>query len=111
MTDANVQISMTNLTQMDRYQTDTHRGPMVNQEQNADAARHEAARRIAAPVEPDKVEGKKIDPEAKREEDARKKRKRNMLNQNNKPGLQAGLQAGVPARSQNAQGRVIDFEA
>ena len=100
MSDANLQISVTNVTQMDRYQTDTHRGPMVNQEQNAEAARHEAARRAVAPVEPDKVEGKKIDPESKREEDARKKRKRNP---NNIPG--------VPARSQNAQGRVIDFEA
>jgi hypothetical protein len=90
MTDGNVLLSMNNLTQMDRYQTDTHRGPMVNQEQNAEAARHEAARRLLAPVEPDKVEGKKIDPEAKREEDNRRKRKKDRQRRNHTPCAQGG---------------------
>lgn len=103
MADANVQISMTNLTQMDRYQTDTHRGPMVNQEQNAEAARHEAERRIMAPTEPDKVEGKKIDPDAKREEDRRKKKRRNRQSGEDE------MRDRPPTTG--AQGRVIDCEA
>jgi hypothetical protein len=74
MDDGDMRVSMSNLVQMDRHQTDVHRGPMVNQEQNADAARQEASRRLASPTEPDKSEGKTIDPKEKRDEERRKKR-------------------------------------
>ena len=69
-----MRVSMSNLVQMDRHQADSHRGPMVNQQQNADAAREEAARRLASPTEPDKTEGKTIDPREKRDEERRRKR-------------------------------------
>lgn len=103
MSNGNVQVSLTNLTQMDRYQTDTHRGPMVNQDQNAEAARQEAARRIMAPPQPDKAEGKKIDPEAKREEESRKKRKRHPQGRADGPENQA--------QQRNDRGRIIDYKA
>jgi hypothetical protein len=103
MTDANVNLSLTNLTQMDRFQSDTHRGPIVNQEQNADAVRHEAARRLMAPTEPDKVEGKKVDPEARREEERRKKERRGRRPDGAIPKAGPLLTGG--------QGRVIDYEA
>lgn len=103
MSGVNVHISVTNLVQMDRHQSDTHRSPMINQEQNADVARQEAARKAIAPAQPDKVEGKKIDPKAKREEEERKKRRRA------RPGAD-GEKSGGPAAG-SGSGRVIDFSA
>jgi hypothetical protein len=103
MSDGNVQLSMTNLTQMDRFQTDSHRAPVVNQVQNAEFEREAAAQRLKAPAPPDKSEGKIIDPNAKREEDLRKKRKRRQQN------MEAGIK--IPPPSRDGNGRIIDFEA
>jgi hypothetical protein len=105
MSNVNVQVSFTNLTQMDRHQSDTHRSPMVNQEQNAEHSRMIAARRLQAPVEPDKVEGKKIDPKARREEEARKRRKRE---RHSEEGSDARL---LRNRAVNERGNSVDFEA
>jgi hypothetical protein len=102
MDDGDMRVSMSNLVQMDRHQTDFHRAPMVNQEQNADAARQEAARRLASPSEPDKPEGKTIDPRDKREQERRKKR------QSQEPeGEEATTIRGFEPR----HGSNIDFEA
>jgi hypothetical protein len=60
MNGLNLQASVSNLTQMDRHQQELHRAPMVNQEQNALIAQNEAAQRTAKPVQPDKVEDKKL---------------------------------------------------
>ncbi|MBN1309122.1 MAG: hypothetical protein JXA18_14455 [Chitinispirillaceae bacterium] len=78
MSEINMQLSITQLTQMDRHQNDAHRTPTVHQEQNAQLAQEEATRRLAMPVEPDTVEQKRIDPEGKRNErkEQRKKRRR-----------------------------------
>jgi hypothetical protein len=105
MSNVNVQVSFTNLTQMDRHQADTHRSPMVNQEQNTDHALSLAGRRLLAPVEPDKAEGKTIDPKARREEEERKKRKR---------ARQSGRETGAERSARriiNSNGHVVDFEA
>ena len=77
MSEINMQISVTHLTQMDRHQNDTHRGPMVNQAQNAQMAEDESIQRMNMPVEPDTVEKKNIDPDRKRHDrqDRRKKRR------------------------------------
>ena len=63
----NVNLSVTNLTQMDRHQTDVHRAPVLNQEQNARMAQNAAEMRLAMPVEPDAVEKKNIDPDDKKQ--------------------------------------------
>jgi hypothetical protein len=86
MGDGDMRVSMSNLVQMDRHQTDFHRGPMVSQEQTADATRDEAARRLASPAEPDKPEGKTIDPRDKREEERRKKRNTRSLPESEETG-------------------------
>jgi hypothetical protein len=99
MSGVNVTISVNNLVQMDRLQTDAHRGPMVNQEQNAEAARQDAMRRVVAPAQPDGVEGKKIDPEAKRDEQARKRR-----------GKRRGASPEVSPEAKD-RGRIVDFSA
>jgi hypothetical protein len=63
MSGVNVQISTTNLTQVDRHQNDLHRLPGTHQEQNAALFEGAAHRRIAMPVEPDTIEKKNIDQE------------------------------------------------
>jgi hypothetical protein len=77
MDGVNLQASVNNVTQMDRFQQDASRTPVVNQEQNAVIEREEAERRIRMPVQPDHVEGKKVDPQQrKNESNARKKKQK-----------------------------------
>jgi hypothetical protein len=88
----NLQASVSNLTQMDRFQHDAHRTPVVNQEQNAQTAQDEASRRIAIPVQPDGVEGKRIDPkQRKRDGNAKKQnRKKGETDRSNGPMKNSG---------------------
>jgi hypothetical protein len=103
MGDGNVQLSMTNLTQMDRHQTDSHRAPVVNQAQNAEIVREQAEQKVRSPAPPDKSEGKTIDPNARREEEQRKRKK--------KKDAEKG-EHGVPLpRPRSGSGRFVDFEA
>jgi hypothetical protein len=74
MNGLNFQTSVSNLPHLDRIQQDSHRLPIVNQEQNAQLARDEALRRMTVPTQPDEVEGKKIDPGQRKQDEARKKR-------------------------------------
>ena len=78
MNSIDFQASMHNLSQMDRHQQETHRTPVVNQEQNADISRDEAAQRVDMPVQPDQAENKNIDPRAarRREWEERKRRRK-----------------------------------
>jgi hypothetical protein len=69
-------ISVTNLTQMDRHQSDTHRAPVVHQEQNAQLTQDELMRRMSMPVEPDTIEKKKIGPDEKRKDRDERRKKR-----------------------------------
>ncbi len=76
MSEINLQLSMTNLTQMDRIQNDAHRSPMVHQAQNAQKNEDETVKRMNMPVEPENVEKKKIDPDRERREHREQKRKK-----------------------------------
>ena len=76
MNGLNFQASVSNLTQMDRYQQDAHRTPVVNQEQNAQAAQDEASQRALKPMQPDGADGKRIDPGQRRRDENSKKRNR-----------------------------------
>jgi hypothetical protein len=74
------QASVTNVTQMDRHQQDAVRSPVINQEQNAQIARDEAGQRAIRPMQPDEVDGKKVDPKERRQNrDKRKDRKKKEL--------------------------------
>jgi hypothetical protein len=80
MNGLNFQASVSNLTQMDRFQQGAHRTPVVNQEQNAQIAMEDASRRAAMPVQPDVVVAKKIDPgQRKRDESGKKKNRKREL--------------------------------
>jgi hypothetical protein len=76
MNGLNFQASVSNLTQMDRFQQDAHRTPVVNQEQNAQAAQDEASQKTLKPMQPDGVEGKRIDPRQRKGDENAKKRNR-----------------------------------
>ena len=66
MDSVNTNFSVNNLPQMDRLQSDVHRTPVVNQDQNARLAEHEAGVRLTMPVEADAVENKNVDPDDKK---------------------------------------------
>jgi len=76
MSGMNVQISVTNLTQLDRHQSDSHRTPVTHQDQNAAMAQEVAHRRVAMPVEPDAADNKNIDPEDGKKDMGRQRRSR-----------------------------------
>ena len=76
MNGLNFQASVSNSTQMDRFQHDAHRTPVVNQEQNAQIARDEASRRLVMTVKPDQVDGKQVDPKQRKDEKTPKKNNR-----------------------------------
>jgi hypothetical protein len=61
MNAVNLQASVNNVTQMDKFQQDQSRTPLVNQDQNALIAREEAEKRIRMPMETEHAEGKKVD--------------------------------------------------
>ena len=101
MSGVNVHVSVSNLVQVDRHQSDNHRNPVVYQEQNAGITRDENTRRVKMPVEPDKAEGKKIDPENKKQESGRKskkKREKKVKQQNQQ-------------RSRSDSGYMVDIQA
>ena len=101
MSEVNARISISNLVQMDRLQSDSHRGPMVQQEQNAETARQNMLRRLQAPVQPDTVEGKTVDPNARREEERKKKKRKQQ---------ETSLEKPFSTIVRNS-GRVIDYKA
>jgi hypothetical protein len=73
----NLNISVSTLPQVDRLQNDTHRLPVVHQQQNALSTQEEMIRRMSMPLEPDNIEKKNIDPEKKHSErNSRKKKER-----------------------------------
>lgn len=76
MNSIDFQASMHNLSQMDRHQQETHRAPVMNQEQNADISRDEAAQRVDMPVQPDQTENKNIDPQARRRREWEERKRR-----------------------------------
>jgi hypothetical protein len=75
MGNGNVPVSLNNVTQMDKHQNDTHKNPIVNQEQNAQLENSRRMQRLNKPVAPEQLRGKNVDPDNKKEEDRKKKRR------------------------------------
>ena len=76
MDSVNVNFSVNNLPQMERSQSEVHRTPVVNQDQNARMAEDAAGMRLAMPVEADAVENKNVDPDDKKQREERRSGKR-----------------------------------
>lgn len=76
MNEVNFQASVNNMVQMDRFQNDASRAPVVNQAQNAGIEQTEAEQRIQMPVQPEQADGKKVDPRQRKPETREKKKRR-----------------------------------
>lgn len=76
MNGLNLQASVTNVTQMERHQHDTHRTPGINQEQNAEIARNASAQRAVKATAPDETEGKKVESRDRKKDFDKRKKKR-----------------------------------
>lgn len=61
MSGVNVNVSISNLPQMDRHQDDLHQSPVINQLQNTQIVKSEITQRLMKPVEPDRTNGKNVD--------------------------------------------------
>jgi hypothetical protein len=92
MNGVNLQAALNNIPQMDRFQQDLNRTPLVNQEQNANISREQQAQRAMRPEEPEQTENKNVDPNDKKKQlnDKKKKRlqqlkKQNERNDSNQP--------------------------
>ncbi|KMQ50601.1 hypothetical protein CHISP_2452 [Chitinispirillum alkaliphilum] len=78
MSGVDVHISINNVPQFERNQSESQRAPLVFQGQNSQIARDELHNRIKVPVAPEKSEGKRIDPkDRKKEEKSGKKSAKN----------------------------------
>lgn len=98
MNGVNFQASFHNLTQADRIQQDEHNTPIVKQDQNAEDAKEEAAKRIDMPTQPDQTEGKVVDPANKKEHPRRRAKKKKKKKKRS------------PDTGKN-RGRFVDFSA
>ena len=102
MNGVNVNVSVSNLPQIDRQQNDIHKNPTVNQDQNAKIANSEIDQKLTRPVEPGSTQGKNIDPNQKRDEspgNSKFKKKKNLkesAKKENKP---------------TDEGYIVDFQA
>jgi hypothetical protein len=101
MNAVNLQASINNVTQMDKHQQDQSRTPIVHQDQNASIAREDAEKLIRMPIEPEHVEGRKVDgrQEKKNRQSSQKRQKKN--NQNNAKG----------PLSSGSSGYIVDIQA
>jgi hypothetical protein len=59
MSGVNVNVSVSNLPQIDRHQNDVHKNPVVNQDQNAKIANNEMTLKLTRPGEAESAQGKK----------------------------------------------------
>ncbi len=100
MNGVNMQASVYNLSQMDRVQQNQHNNPIVNQEQNAESTKEDAARRIDMPVQPDQVENKTVNPDGRRARYFQKGKKREKEKNKNRN-----------KRGEGNYGRFVDFSA
>lgn len=98
MNAVNLQASVNNVTQMDRFANDASRTPLVHQDKTELIAQKNAEHRIRMPVEAEQAEHKKVDSKYKE--------------QNQKKQKQRQQQKSGPARLKNRNnGLIVDIEA
>lgn len=74
MSEFDLHVSMSNLSQLDRHQNETNKTPIVHQEQNAQRTEEEQQQRTTMPVAPDEIEKKNINTKDRR---SRREKERN----------------------------------
>ncbi|MFP4163367.1 MAG: hypothetical protein ACLFVE_05260 [Chitinispirillaceae bacterium] len=98
-----VHISVNNLPQFDRLQSNAIRVPAVHQSKNAEIARAHMEQQVKTASEPEGAEGKNIDPEdRKKEQNCSKKRSKKKKKKDKSTEDQ---------NRNNGNGSLIDIEA
>jgi hypothetical protein len=101
MDGVNVNVSVSNLPQIDRHQNDAHKNPIVNQDQNAKIANNEISLKLTRPGEVESTQGKNVDPNQKKDESAKKnKYKKKIIKDIDKKEPKS-----------NDEGYIVDFQA
>lgn len=101
MNGVNVNVSVSNLPQIDRHQNDVHKNPAVNQDQNAKIANSEISLKLARPGEAESTQGKNVDPNQKKDESSKKNK--------SKKKLIKDIAEKEP--KSNDEGYIVDFQA
>lgn len=101
MNGVNVNVSVSNLPQIDRQQNDIHKNPSVNQDQNAKIANNEISQKLTKPSEAESTQGKNVDQNQKRDESSRNaKSKKNIIKK-----------AVKKEPKSKDEGYIVDFQA
>jgi len=103
MNSVNVNISVTNLPQIDRHQSDLHRTPVVHQTKNGEIARDQLELQARITSDAKKAEGKNVDPKDRKKEKGRQAKKAQRM---------SAEQPEAPNRPERADnGSLIDIQA
>lgn len=98
MDGVNLQASVNNTTQMDRFAQDASRTPLVHQDKAELIAQNNAEKRIHMPLEAEQADNKKVDSKYKE--------------QNQKKQKQKQQKKSAPAQLKNRNsGLIVDIEA
>lgn len=101
MSGVNVNVSVSNLPQIDRHQNDIHKNPAVNQDQNSKIANNEMSLKLTRPGEAESTQGKNVDPNQKRDE----------LSKKAKSKKKKVKEAVKKEPKSNDEGYIVDFQA
>jgi hypothetical protein len=100
MSGVNVNVSVTNLPQIDRHQNDMHKNPVVYQEQNAKIASEENLQKLSRPVETEQTQGKTVDADQRKEDSRKRNKKQKRVTDNN-----------MPQNDSSDEGFIVDIKA
>lgn len=103
MSGLGVHISVNNVPQFDRLQSNAHRAPAVHQVKNAEIANARVEQQLKMPTQPDEAEGKNIDPEDRKKD---RNRSRKKTKKEKKKG-----EASEENKTKPDSGSLIDIEA
>jgi hypothetical protein len=109
MNGINANIPVINMPQVSSHQSDVVRAPMVHQQQNADISRDSFEHQMRIAREAEAAEGKTIDPEDKREEE--RKGKKRHKGEEEDGAEENGENPPETAVEMTDSGRLIDLEA
>ncbi len=76
MSGVDVHISVNNIPQFDRHQSNAHRTPILHQQANGDIARSQLEQQAKIPTEPKGAEGKSVDPDNRKKDNRRSKKRK-----------------------------------
>ncbi|MCX7725633.1 MAG: hypothetical protein N2053_02160 [Chitinispirillaceae bacterium] len=76
MSEVNINLSVSNIPNVDRLHNETHRTPIVHVEQNAQKSTEEFSKIVEMPVEIERMEKKNVNPEDRKIEENEKRKKR-----------------------------------